>query len=112
VRVYRLETADGLGPWNSNLGMSVTEFCWAHPAPWSDGVNGIDADEYCCCKTLSDLRTWFFQNREQTSAVFRSPLTLGVYEVDPKHVRIGGIQCAFKRDCATLVRRFPLTRNR
>lgn len=115
MKVYRLENAQGIGPYHAML------FQWDKwtnrnhgtipeaPGPCEDGI-GIALNEYKSFKfgfsSLTQLHQWF--NDYELEKLAELGFYLGVYEIDANCVRSGKKQIAYRSEFAVLLKQIPL----
>ncbi len=122
MRVLRLETEDGFGPY---IGMNLNHCDFdeytptfldddpeLHPHPVHDGlgysyedwVYGREWDKYHFgFKNPEQIGNWFFVDPRDAWALSSVDLEVVVYEIDPEHVRIGESQVMFIKEEAVKV---------
>lgn len=104
--VYRVESPEGVGPYYCNHG----EWCdgphnsdTGRPMPYEDGIDGINSSDHRFgFDSMSKLYDWF--SMEELRKLHAAGWRIVTFEIDPIHVRIGGRQLTFVRECATIVR--------
>ena len=109
VRVYRLEDANGEGPYNSNLldpdyrlQMSGSHsFDSTHPTSSAEGFGFPYVHEYFAFLSMTDLFRWF---GGYLKPLMERGVSIGVYEVDSSEVRIGTRQVLFNKTLSIKVK--------
>jgi hypothetical protein len=105
VKVFRVETLDGYGPYQSatlqrfqrNILQDMHEYHCStdHPCPQVDPLlNSIDDDEYCGFSNMGALRDWFDGFGQDLD---EAEFIVSVYQVPVSDVRVGTQQSLFKR---------------
>lgn len=110
VSVFRVEDADGAGPYSSHspvlAEMNKMHGSANHPAPADDPLLGIvRPDENCCFATLCDLGEWFAGYEEELAD---AGYEISIYTVPRDHVRFGKQQALFRRGDFYPVRTMPM----
>lgn len=115
MRVEHAKTRDGVF-WSGGVseavvaaqiihGAHIVPFPGRHPTPPNDGISdfcgGID---YCACRSVDEVRTWFHPAVLRQLA--RMGYRLALYETDT--IKHGGVQCAFPLGKARFLGLFPL----
>lgn len=116
MKIWRIETFDGVGPYHADLELRVhledlaaPSFMFddpdLHPHPIFDGFNpdGLDTWEYRVPQeyhfgfiTEESLRSWFFSEETDAERLEALGLWVVVYEVDEAHVWEGNRQAMFR----------------
>lgn len=114
MRVYRVETVDGHGPYNPRFEApdTVHDFSrWLmsahggspmHPSPWEEDMGDPPKHYFYGFETITQAQTWFsgWGTRLADHGFF-----LCEYRVADRFVLVGSRQVAFERAEATLVTR-------
>ena len=102
MRVYRVETDAGVGPyadwtWCSVVGLPLCD-TEKQPGPGEDGMVGwTDGRHYFGFRDEHQLKDWF---GEWLEALADAEFLVSVYDVPDEHVVHGSKQVAFVRDVA------------
>lgn len=59
INVYRIETAEGEGPYCSSKMVELDIRIDDHPSPWSDGISIPSHNFICGFDSISKLMAWF-----------------------------------------------------
>jgi len=110
VSVFRVETADGSGPYGTDNPfiehMNAVHGDAEHPSPEDDPLlDGIYPDEFCGFATLNDLEEWFAGYED---VLADAGFEISVYTVPLYSVRYGLQQAVFLRGDTLPVRSFPM----
>lgn len=107
MRVYRLETEQGTGVFESGAAYPYSDQsgwrCTDPPNPYYDqGLGHIYSTEYCGFESIEQLLIWFgaidsYHILEEYGIFVR------IYELDDQHVRRGQYQVVFFRHLAKIV---------
>lgn len=112
VDVFRVETAEGLGPYRNAVtecpgkNASYLTGDWeAHPLPTEDGIDRYELTPYHLFgfESLDALRAWFFRKRRDAELMAAKGLLVVSYRLSERHVLKGMRQLAFRRDFATKI---------
>jgi len=106
MKVYRLETEEGAGPYRAGHCMALgiwTLRCEQHPLPWEDGLDEISSHEVCGFANLDQLCAWF--NDSEIRALESRGVFVWEFEIPKGRIRFGRKQIAFDRNQANRVRR-------
>jgi hypothetical protein len=115
MRVYRIESSNGQGPFAGNA--NVSEENWhlfihvnALPLPRHDNFRKFniyrDSSLVCGCSSLEQLQEWF--PYEVMSVLDDSDYCLATYEVNVNDLDIGGSQVLFRQKASVCVSRVPV----
>jgi hypothetical protein len=101
VSIFRVEDADGAGPYNGTswsdelMDMIDEHVAESHPSPHTDPMlNGIYPDEVCGFATIDAAEEWF---AGYADALADAGFHLSVYTVPLADVRYGKEQALFRR---------------
>jgi hypothetical protein len=111
MKVYRVETDDGLGPYVDLYLADILPYysTYDQPGPADDGIMGHlwDSEHHFGFRSMEQLTAWFGAYAEQ---LHEAGLRVAVYEVDDDRGRVvhGQKQLCFVRDEAQLLERKSL----
>jgi len=114
--VYRIENAQGFGPYRQepyhndmvsnfnphSVNMWDFERQQPRPIPRNDGIENMQEDEFCGFSSLDDLIQWFDSLIPQLEFY---DYCVSIYKVKKRFVRFGKRQVVFQRAKALLVER-------
>lgn len=110
-RIYRIEDADGQGPYQQSL--DIPQFASSvHPMPYTEDAldwNKLpDKDSWHCgFESIEQLNRWFYEH-EWLENMHNAGLRLTVWEVPESLYRISQTQAVFYRSYSTKVDEQPL----
>ena len=109
VRIYRLETTEGIGVYMSDAWEHATctdSTCSdRHPSPLLDpALQKFQDEDYFGFASIAQYRAWVYKAAWRR-ALFDEGIELVVYEVERQLVTFGEVQCVFMRSKANVIER-------
>ena len=110
MTVYRVETAEGFGPYSEIAPEIRTDYS-VHPEPDLEGLE-FDSSMSFGFESLERLMDWFSAEEIETLGVYGEHWLVSKYEAQAITVQSSKTQSVFDRERATLFGCFPLDRLR
>lgn len=102
IKVYRIESKDGIGPYVSMHYREWTDRCHEGPRTPAPDLDGLPEDIPCGFyfgfESLKQLKKWFFKKEIENLA--KIGFNINTYYIHKKHIMYGGKQILFERSLA------------